>query len=128
MKERQREESLWVVSDDEELCARIQVALKDESPSVRIIRRKQLKGTQFWRTSTVKPGVVLLDVGTDLDWGVGVLRDIKYAHLRAPLVVVTCEPTHEFGMKIVSAGINYFLPREFDGQELRDVVAGLIKP
>jgi DNA-binding response OmpR family regulator len=127
MKERERDNSLWVVSDDEELCNRIKGALHDDNLEVCIVHRAQVTEGLFCRTAKTLPGAVLLDVDEDLDWGVTVLKEIKRAHNRTPLVVVSRNPSREFGMKIVSAGINYLLPRDFDVQELRDVVSGLIR-
>lgn len=127
MAEREQGTCLWVVSNNRRLCDEIQDALKGDGQSVKLITPAQLAESPLWRTTSVLPGAILLDIGNELDWGVTVIRDIKRAHIRSPIVVVSQEPSHEFGMKIVSQGISYVLPRDFDMQELRDVVSGLIK-
>jgi DNA-binding NtrC family response regulator len=128
MKGRERGDELWMVCDDAGLAARVVGLLEGHVCPVRVISRAELaKDRKFWWAGNTLPGAILLDLDNDLDWAVGVLGDIKRAHTRSPVVVISKAPDHEFGMKIVSQGISCFLLRDFDSEELKDVVQGLIK-
>lgn len=128
MKEKEREDCLWVVSDDAELYARMEKALKGIQCDVRIITKDEVGVPGFWRKIERLPGAVLLDLDEDLDGGVSVVRDIKRAHSRLPLIVISKELNQEFGTKIVTEGVSYYLLRDFDPAELSDVVDGLVRP
>ncbi len=127
MKSREKEDSLWVVSDDAEFCERVRKVLEDQLLPIRILGRGRVKKLGFWREEPALPGAVLLDPDDDLDWAVGVLRDIKRAHIRSPVIVASRELDKDFGTKIVSEGVSYFLLREFEPRELREAATGLIR-
>ena len=127
MKARERGDTLWMISEEASLCARVQGLLKGSICDVRIVRRAELDNRGFWWGGDTLPGAILLDLDDDLDWATGVLHDIKRAHLRTPIIVISKRPDHEFGMKIVSQGISCFLLRDFDSKELCDIVRSLVK-
>lgn len=127
MRNQVKSESLWVVSDDAEFCERVKQALSEELEAIRVVTRGDLGERGFWRAAAPVPAAVLLDSGEDLDWAAGVLRDIKRAHLRAPVIVASRELSKDFGTKIVSEGANYFLLREFEPGELREAATSLIR-
>lgn len=127
MKERVRTECLWVVSDDSQLCGRVESTLEGGT-CLRPISRAAAVEAGFWRGTLTLPGAVLLDLDDDLDWGARVLRYIKGARVRTPVIVLSRDFSEEFGNKIVPEGASYFLPWNFDPDELREVVRVLLKP
>lgn len=128
MKERPHTGCLWVICDDDAIQGRIESTLEEDHVCLRMHSRATVTRAGFWRESLTLPGAVLLDLADDLDGGARVLRDIKSARVRAPVIVLSKEFNTEFGNKIVSEGASYFLPRDFDAEEFREVVRALLKP
>ena len=116
---------LWVITDDTGLEERVNSALKGQV-CLRTILKGKLDEPSFWRCTLTLPAIVLLHLGDDLDWGAKVLRDIKGAHLRIPIVVLSKEFNSEFGSKIISEGASYFMLWDFDPNELNEVVHSLL--
>ena len=127
MRSREQEDSLWVVSDDAEFCEHVREVLEDQLLPIRVIARDGVMKQGFWRETEVLPGAVLLDPDEDLDWAASVLRDIKRAHIRSPVIVAAREMDKDFGTKIVSEGVSYLLLRDFEPRELREAATGLIR-
>jgi DNA-binding NarL/FixJ family response regulator len=122
-----RENGLWIISDDAALCECAEQELKDECP-IRRISSTLVHSPSFWRGCGCYPGVILLDIGDRVDWGVQVLRAIKRARVPSPVIVTSETFSKEFGTKIVSEGVSYCLQKGFECSELREVVVSLIKP
>lgn len=123
-----RGDCLWVVTEDRELCLRAEVELRDIGCRVRQVVPAGLDNRDFWRSCPRFPGVVLLDVDEELDRARTILRAMKQVRVPSPVIAVTANPSREFGTKIVSLGVSYFLPREFAAGELAEVFVNLIRP
>lgn len=123
-----RGDCLWVVSKDKELHQRAEHELAALGCRVRMVDPALLDTPRFWPTCPRHPGAILLDVVEDLDAARSVLRRMKRARIPSPVIVITANPSHEFGTKIVSLGVSYLLPRDFAPGELADVFNSLVKP
>lgn len=121
-------EELWIISGDAGCCDNVESALRSLERVIRRVEPASLDEPQFWRRCEKLPGVIVLDVDGRLDWGEAVLRAIKRSHVTSPVIVISTNFTREFGTKIVSEGICYALPRDFDGNEFREVVCSLFRP
>lgn len=118
-------ECLWLISDDPELEPRVEEALKGKV-CTRVLSWEKVDETGFWRCALTLPSVVLLHLDEDLNRGARVLRDIKGAHLKMPVIVLSREFNTEFASKIISEGASYFMLWDFDSAELNEVVQGLL--
>lgn len=123
-----RGDCLWIVSEDEEFGERVKAEIEEHRCRWRWVLREPLDTLAFWKERPRYPGVVLLDTSGRLDWATRVLRAMKRARVPSPVIVVTDNPTQEFGTKIVSLGVSYFLPRDFASGELAQVFLSLVKP
>lgn len=125
MTEAGRGHCLWIVSEDEDLRQRAEVEVKGRGSRVRVVPQKELDSLS-WKEVPHYPGAILLDVANRLDWATTVMRQLKRARVPSPVIVVTANPTREFGIKIVSLGFSYFLPRDFAPGELGEVFSSLV--
>lgn len=127
MVERTTGAGLWIISDDAELCGNVTRELGNVGLPITIRSPRNLHDPSFWKMGGRQPEIILLDIGSHIDWGVAALRSIKRARVSSPVIVVAREFSQEFGTKIVSEGVSYSLLRDFDGNEFREVVASLRK-
>ena len=74
------------------------------------------------------PRVVVLDVGSNLDRGRELIRRLRRVRVTAPMIVVTDDCSRDFGAKIISEGVRYYLVRDFGGEEFVEVVESLLHP
>ncbi len=120
-------ETAWVVSGDESLVARMTALLVPLADEVRVVDSSEFERDTFWAPRPSAPNLVILDIGDRLDWAVAVIQRLKQVRIRAPIVVVTEDFSRDFGAKILSQGIRYYLGRDFFDQEFHDLVESLLK-
>lgn len=119
-------DTLWVITGDDELRHCAETKLRDGTCKVEFIHPDALADRAWFRICKVIPGVILLDVDQDMDRSAAILRSLKRAQIRAPIIAICNEFTKEFGTKIVSEGVSYCLLRGSDCGELQEVVSCLI--
>ncbi len=123
-----RGDCLWVVTGDVEFRNRVEQELTERGCRVRHVPHDLLDTHSFWKNCPRYPGAVLLDVSERLDWATTVLKEMKRTRVPSPIIVATTNPSREFGTKIVSLGVSYFLPHDFTPGELAEVFISLVKP
>ncbi|MCB2153757.1 hypothetical protein KQI84_02630 [bacterium] len=119
--------TVWIVSQDNDLVQMIEPLLRPLADSVTEVNPEQLMTERFWSPRPEVPGLVVLDVGSDLDGGLRAIRRIRKARFRMPIVVFTCDFSREFGVKIVSEGVRYYFARDFCQSEFCEVAESLLK-
>jgi len=73
-----------------------------------------------------EPLFIILDVDHDLNWGTGVLRLLRRAHPRAPILIISDDFTKSFGRKILSQGVQFHFSRNFADDEARELLGSVL--
>src|SRR5690606_13934701 len=118
---------VWLVSNESVLCNRIEMAIRTVSDQISRVRKEELESEGFWTPLPRTPDLIILDVESDVDWGMSAIRRLKRARMKAPLVVITATFSREFGEKILTEGVRYYFAHDFSTSEFREVVESLIK-
>ena len=122
------EETAWIVSDNPALVDRIKPLLQPLTSQLRIVETQEFDDESFWTPRPTIPDLVILDIGSSIDWGVVAIQRLRLARVRAPIVVITADFSHEFGAKILSEGIRYYFAHDFCSREFHDLAESLLKP
>jgi DNA-binding NarL/FixJ family response regulator len=121
------EPAAWIVSGNEVLIDRIKPLLLPLTGRVQTIDAEQFDEEAFWSPRPPAPGLIVLDIDHRVDWGVSAIHKLRQARIRAPIVVMTEDFSHEFGAKILSEGVRYYFAHDFCRQEFRDLAESLLK-
>ena len=115
----------WVIGLDDRLAKRVRTCLEGEGFTACLIHPGPQATAAQWLEQYPEPGVVVLDVGANVDWGVGIIEGVRRLRIGAPLIVMTRDFSREFGAKILSAGVRYYFPHDFSATEFLEVVRNL---
>ena len=119
--------TVWIVSQDTNLVLAIEPLLRPLADSVLKVVPEQLLTEPFWSPRPAAPDLVVLDLGEDLDSGLRAILQMRKARFRMPIVVISCDFSREFGVKIVSEGVRYYFARDFCRSEFCEVAESLLK-
>ncbi len=122
-----REPLVWVVSADAALGERIVQLLRARVGPPRLLTPQAVGREEFWTRLREKPRLIVLDLGTELDWGRAAIRRARRARVEAPVVVMAEAFSRDFGAKIISEGVRYHLLRQFCDQEFLSVIESLLR-
>lgn len=120
-------DTAWLISADAALAGRIQPLLLPLTGDVRVVDAQEFDGEAFWLPRPAHPSLVILDVDCRLDWGASAIQRLRQARIKAPVVVITKDFSQDFGAKILSEGIKYYLAYDFCDRELRELAASLLR-
>jgi len=120
-------ETAWIVSADSALVGRIQPLLLPLTGDVRVIDAQEFVRDSFWHPRPSSPHLIILDIDRRLDWGSSAIQRLKQVRIKSPVVVITQDFSHDFGAKILSEGIKYYLSHDFCDQELHELAESLLR-
>ena len=99
--------AVWLVTADEQLSSRIHGLLGTLGCAIVPIRPEMTQSENPWDWARTKPGIVVLYIDQDVDWGQGILDGIQRGRRDTPVVVLTQAFSREFGAKIISRGASF---------------------
>lgn len=120
---------VWVIGAGEALTQKIERTLRPLAPRLRLLTAQDLGLNDLegaLRASA--PPLVVVDIGEDTDWGLGVIQAIKRARGRTATVVLTECFSRDFGVKIISEGIDYYFSHDFCRAEFLKLARSIFKP
>jgi DNA-binding NarL/FixJ family response regulator len=71
--------------------------------------------TQLGKTSI---GLLVLDISMPGRSGVDVLRDVKHAYPRLPVIILSCQPEEQYAVRCLRAGAAAYINKESAPEEL----------
>lgn len=120
-------EMVWVISNEASLAQRVEDVVRPLAGNVSRLTRADVENEGFWNPLPASPDLIVLDIGSEVDWGLWALRRLKRGRIKAPIVVVTGNLSREFGEKILPEGVRYYVARDFSATEFREVTESLLK-
>ena len=118
---------VWVISADLTLTARIEEVLQPLTEEVIKLAPQPMHQETFWTDKPPCPALIVLDIDRDIELGLEIIKSVKRARIRAPMVVLTRDFSRKFGAKIISEGIRYYFPYDFCQHEFLQVAESLLK-
>lgn len=117
---------VWIISANPALVEKIEKVLRPLTRRIQVLPPALAGEGLEDKLRGGAPGLIVIDLGADMDWGMGVLRDIKQASSQIPTVVLTEEFSREFGAKILSEGVSYYFPHDFAETEFERLARSLL--
>ncbi|GAB4321413.1 MAG: hypothetical protein Kow0059_16120 [Candidatus Sumerlaeia bacterium] len=118
---------VWIISRNDALAQQLIGVLQSLTTEVCHVKPESMTEGLFRRRQGEKPGLVVLDVGRDVDGALRIIQSIKRHRIKAPIVVVTDECSRDFGAKIISQGVRYYFTRDFNPREFLQVAGSYLK-
>ena len=115
----------WILSGDAVVSRRVAQLLEERK--CKVLRSEALPPISAGPLEREQPVLILLDTAGDVNNGASILQEIRRRRIKAPVIVLTQEFSHEFGKKIISQGVRYYFLRDFCEEEFAEVVASLLK-
>lgn len=119
--------TVWIVSSDSKLASKVESLLGPLTGHQVTTTPERLEETAFADPKPAAPDLVVVDIGDDIDSGVETIRCLRRARIKAPIVVLTKNFSRDFGAKIVSEGVRYYLAHDFCQEEFQEVAESLLK-
>jgi DNA-binding response OmpR family regulator len=119
----------WVIGDDRSVGKRVcalltEMGCETQTPAFPLPNKG--KG-QTEGEDRSEPDIVVLDIGSDVEGGTRAIGEMKRSRIKAPLVVLSEDFSHEFGLRIISQGVRYYFPHDFSPKEFEQVVRNLLQ-
>lgn len=121
-----KDQAVWLISESEPLCQRIAILLTGwQVPHRRVDPGALDSGSAWPQGSERMPDLVLLDVDHQVDRGARLMIEFRRRHPDIGMVILTSEFTRDFAEKILSQGVQYYLPQDFVEHEFQAAIESL---
>lgn len=118
---------IWIISSNADLAARVRTMLESLNASIVAFDAEQTRAKGFPAKRPDALGLVVLDVGHDLESGLEVIHKLRKSRVPAPMIVLTEAFSRDFGAKIISAGVPHFFSHDYCEEDFLAVARSLLK-
>ena len=122
------EAKAWIVCLGGNQCERARALLEGKGWTVSQTSCQLSDAEDWWTELETPPDFIVLDIGRNVDRGEEAIHQIRRLRIEAPILVVTEDFSRDFGAKILSLGIRYYLPKDFAPAEFLELVECSVNP
>jgi two-component system invasion response regulator UvrY len=111
-----------LIADDHTIVRQGLCQILDEPADIEVVAQARDGREVLGLVRDHRPDVVILDISMPGKSGLEVLRDLKAAHLKTSVVVLTMHPEEHYAVRALRAGAAGYLTKGSAGDELIDAI------